>query len=66
LDIVRRAQTDFEKAVEVCQVVARFEALDELVFIRPSDLMAIFLSIQTLQFKLCVGTTKTQIGYADF
>jgi len=33
LDIVRRAQTDFEEVVEVCQVGARFEALDELVFI---------------------------------
>jgi len=51
-NIVCRAQKDFEEAVEVCQVGARFEALDELVFIGPSDLMAIFLSIKTLQFKL--------------
>jgi len=48
LDIVRRAQTDFEEVVEVCQVGARFEALDELVFIGPSDLMANFFIHQNI------------------
>ena len=34
---------------------ARFEALDELVFMAPLDLRCIFFTTQTVPFELCVN-----------
>ena len=37
-------ERDFEVVIQTYQVGAHFEALDELVFMAPSDLRCIFLS----------------------
>jgi len=40
--------------VQVCQVGARFEALDKLVFRAPKDIISICFTILTLLVELCV------------
>ena len=44
---------DFEVFVQICQVGARFEALDELVFMAPSEFFGIFFTTQTKPFEQC-------------
>ena len=46
-------ERDFEVVIQTYQVGAHFEALDELVFMAPSDLRCIFFITRTLPFELC-------------
>ena len=53
-------ERDFEVVIQTYQVGAHFEALDELVFMAPSDLRCIFLSSEPFRLSY---VNSIQLGH---
>ena len=54
-------ERDFEVVIQTYQVGAHFKALDELVFMAPSEFFGIFFTSQTMPFEHCGVVSQGQM-----